>query len=92
MMKTTYSAIAIFFLTILFFFSSSFALSSKSDILFVLDNSGSMKKNDPEFLTRKAVTNLIEGLNKDSRVGFVIFDNKADLAMPLTSIVNPNLG
>ncbi len=90
-MKTTYSAVAVFFLTILLFSSNSYTLSSKTDILFVLDNSGSMKKNDPDFLTRKAAVNFIEGLNKDSRVGFVIFADKADLTMPLTPVVNPDL-
>jgi Mg-chelatase subunit ChlD len=90
MMKTTFAAVALL-LTILLFSQSSSALSSKSDVLFVLDNSGSMKKNDPEFLTRKAATNLVEGLSKDSRVGFIIFDDKADISMPLTPVENPDL-
>ena len=32
------------------------------DIVLVLDNSGSMKKNDPAFLTREVVTNFVNGL------------------------------
>jgi len=34
------------------------------DIVLVLDNSGSMKKNDPKFLTRKVVENFLNGLGE----------------------------
>ncbi len=58
----------------------------KLDIVLVLDNSGSMKKNDPEFLTRKMVSGFLEGLSEDSRIGFVIFGEKSELAMSLTPV------
>jgi hypothetical protein len=56
------------------------------DIVLVLDNSGSMKKNDPEFLTREVVTNFINGLGAQSRLGMVIFDQDARLAESLTEL------
>jgi len=56
------------------------------DILLVLDNSGSMKKNDPAFLTREVVTNFVNGLGEDSRLGMVIFDQEARLAEPLNEL------
>jgi len=57
------------------------------DVVFVLDNSGSMKANDPEFLTRRAVSNFIDALAADAtlhgRVALVLFDGRARLAQPL---------
>ena len=59
------------------------------DIVLVLDNSGSMKKNDPEFLTREVVTNFVNGLGRQARLGMVIFDQEAQLAEPLTELATP---
>jgi len=59
------------------------------DIMFVLDNSGSMMKNDPEFITRKVVTNFLNSLDEGSRLGMVIFDQKAKLVEPLTGMDDP---
>lgn len=58
------------------------------DILLVLDNSGSMKTNDPQFLTREVVKNFLESLSENSRLGMVIFDQEADLAQPLTKVTD----
>ena len=55
----------------------------KLDILLVLDNSGSMKENDPKFLMREVVTNFVNDLGKESRLGMVLFDKDAQLAQPL---------
>jgi len=60
------------------------------DVLFVLDNSGSMKENDPEFLARAAVEDFATALaaNPDieGRIGIVLFDGEARLIRPLSSI------
>lgn len=59
------------------------------DVVFVLDNSGSMRQNDPEFLTRRAVSDFIDALAQDSnidgRIALVLFDGRAQLAQRLTS-------
>ena len=57
------------------------------DIVLVLDNSGSMKTNDPDFLTRDVVTNFVDGLGDNSRLGMVIFGREATLAEPLACLV-----
>ena len=63
------------------------ALPQPVDVVFVLDNSGSMKANDPEFLTRRAVSNFVDALAADAtlhgRVALVLFDGRARLAQPL---------
>ncbi|MCW8963963.1 MAG: VWA domain-containing protein, partial [Gammaproteobacteria bacterium] len=59
-----------------------------SDIVLLLDNSGSMKVNDPKFLTAKAVTQFINQLDHDTRLGIVIFDQKVTLAHPLTQVTD----
>jgi Mg-chelatase subunit ChlD len=56
------------------------------DVIFALDNSGSMLKNDPDFITRTVVINFLEGLAEDIRVGMVVFDTEAQLVHPLTGI------
>ena len=45
------------------------------DILFVLDNSGSMRSNDPNFITREVVTNFVSDLGERARLGMVISSN-----------------
>jgi pSer/pThr/pTyr-binding forkhead associated (FHA) protein/Mg-chelatase subunit ChlD len=56
------------------------------DIVLVLDNSGSMKQNDPQFLTREVVTNFVVGFGKKSRFAMIVFDQEAKLLEPLTNL------
>ena len=59
---------------------------NQKDVVLVLDNSGSMKKNDPLFLAKQAVTQFISGLDESTRVAVIIFDQNVRLAVPLTDI------
>jgi len=63
------------------------------DVILVLDNSGSMKKNDPNFLVNKAVKEFISQQDENTRVGIVIFDQGVRLPVPLTdaSLANREL-
>jgi Mg-chelatase subunit ChlD len=61
------------------------------DIVFVLDNSGSMKKNDPNFITRQVVTNFVSDLGETARLGMVIFDETAELVEPLSLLDNSKI-
>lgn len=63
------------------------------DVVLVLDNSGSMKKNDPNFLVNKAVKEFISQQDENTRVGIVIFDQGVRLPVPLTdaSLANREL-
>ena len=56
---------------------------------FVLDNSGSMIKNDPDFLARKVVTDFLSGFRGECRIGMVIFDKEARLVEPLMEMRDP---
>lgn len=60
------------------------------DVVFVLDNSGSMKENDPDFLTRAAVRDFARAIAErpevDARLGVVIFDEDARLVRPLAPL------
>ncbi len=57
------------------------------DVVFVLDNSGSMKINDPAFLTRRAVSRFATALAEDDelegRIAIVLFDEQARLVQGL---------
>lgn len=53
------------------------------DVVLVLDNSGSMKKNDPDFLVSKAVKEFISQQDENTRVGIVIFDQGVRLPVSL---------
>ncbi len=80
-------SVFIFITIICFLLQANIILSQqKLDIFLVLDNSGSMKSNDPDFLTREVVKNFINTLGKTSRLGMVIFDAKAQLAEPLAML------
>ncbi len=54
------------------------------DVMLVLDNSGSMKTNDPKFLVTEAIKEFISQKNENTRVGIIIFDSKAYLKVSLT--------
>lgn len=54
------------------------------DMLFVIDNSGSMKKNDPQFITPQMVNTFIRQLPAETQAGMVVFDQTARLIKPLT--------
>ncbi len=55
------------------------------DVVLVLDNSGSMKKNDPDFLVSKAVKEFISQQDENTRVAIVIFDQGVRLPVALTT-------
>jgi Mg-chelatase subunit ChlD len=59
------------------------------DAVFVIDNSGSMRRNDPQFTTRRVVREFADALadrGADSRLGMVVFDRDARLALPLSPL------
>lgn len=62
------------------------AAEQPRDVVLVLDNSGSMKQNDPDFLTVPAVKEFVSRLDPDTRLGIIIFDQDVRLAMPLTPL------
>ena len=59
-------------------------------IVLAVDDSGSMKHNDPNFLVRSAVTELIDSLDDADAVGLVVFDGKARLVRPLRPLSAPD--
>ena len=66
----------------------SFIFSSivPKEIVIMIDNSGSMIKGDPHFLTKKAVAEFVEHLSEDTRVAVLIFDHRVNLAIPLSTV------
>ena len=53
------------------------------DVILVLDNSGSMRGNDPARLASVAVTEFIQNQPFDTRVAIVLFASDAELVLPL---------
>src|SRR5438552_3601882 len=53
------------------------------DVLLVLDNSGSMRHNDPQRLAPEAVTQFIKAQPPDTRIGAIVFDADPRLVLPL---------
>jgi len=58
----------------------------KVDVLFLMDNSGSMIANDPNFITREVVTKFLMDLKEGFRVGMVTFDQEATLVESLSPV------
>ena len=61
---------------------------SMLDLVFVIDNSGSMRKNDPNFITPQVVRTFVRQLPAAALVGMVLFDQNARLLSPMTRISN----
>ena len=60
--------------------------SLSKDIILVLDNSGSMKQNDPEFFMKDTIKKFIANIDESSRLGITIFDQKIQKTVPLMDI------
>lgn len=60
------------------------------DVMLVLDNSGSMRRNDPRGLMREVVTTFAERLPKGCRLGLVHFDQEVHLVLELTETLAEN--
>lgn len=54
------------------------------DVILVLDNSGSMRLNDPARLAGPAVEEFIKAQPADTRVAMILFTAEAELVLPLT--------
>ena len=90
-MKNSIIKFVFFFMRIFFLVSGlcfpalsvSFAVDPPQPVLrdkvLVIDNSGSMKKNDPQFLARDFVRNFIDNQGNNTRFGMVLFDETTRL-------------
>ncbi len=59
------------------------------DVMLVLDNSGSMKKNDPNGLLKKAVQEFAGGLTAENRIGILLFSEQVEPVLALTEVSDP---
>ncbi len=62
------------------------------DLVFVIDNSGSMRKNDPNSITSKVVETFVRQLPESAQVGVVLFDQNARILSPLKRITGKHDG
>ncbi|MBL4622518.1 MAG: VWA domain-containing protein [Immundisolibacteraceae bacterium] len=51
----------------------------------MIDNSGSMKKNDPEYLTRQTVASFVSELSADQRASLLLFGTQSRIISGLNS-------
>ena len=58
------------------FIAVPFAASAVAEqaVVLIIDNSGSMKKNDPRSLTKQAVTQFIQDVSVGTQVALILFD------------------
>jgi len=82
-------------LLVIFMFSSGMPPASAQtadeppfDIVLALDNSGSMKGNDPKAVMRPAVSAFSDRLPADSQLGIIVFDTTARVAVRLTPLTD----
>ena len=76
----------ILLLTALLASAAPIAQAAERDVMLVLDNSGSMRVNDPARLSISAVTDFIRAQEADTRVGIVTFADSPTLLQPLTPV------
>src|SRR5262245_21238066 len=70
----------------LYLAASAAAQGQPLDIVLVLDNSGSMRANDPKRLLRQAVSEFAAQLPPDSRMGIVLFDQRVEQVLELSPV------
>ena len=88
-----YLVLTIFLALILFAIHdghSQTALVSR-DVVIVLDNSGSMKVDDPELPISKVVSEVLGSLPENSRVSFIVSAGELETVMPLTSVTDEGI-
>ena len=56
------------------------------DVIVLIDNSGSMRQNDPTFALKGALTKFFANLPADNRAGVLIFDQKVSYPVPLVAV------
>lgn len=64
----------------------SVAAWSGQDVVLLLDNSSSMKTNDPQRLTVQAVADFINSRNSETRTAIISFNATSAVLLPLTNI------
>jgi hypothetical protein len=57
--------------------------AATQDLIFVFDNSGSMRKADPKFAARDETRKFLAALGADTRAGVIVFDRDVKLTAPL---------
>ena len=60
------------------------------DVVLVLDNSGSMRKADPQGLMRLAVSQFAGALPGSARLGIILFDDSVEALLGLSDIGQPD--
>jgi uncharacterized protein YegL len=84
-------ALSAFAALIFMLFGCRFAIAGDvpRDIVLMIDNSGSMNKGDPQFMTRNALVEFVEKLSAEigsTQVAVLIFDHRINLSVPLTTV------
>ena len=82
--KSILSFLLVFLLIIVF--GKNLNAATQKNILLLIDNSGSMKKNDPEFLIKNVVNNFVTSLDGETQLGIYLFDQTARQIIPLTTL------
>lgn len=62
------------------------AQAVQQDVVFVFDNSGSMRKADPRFAAREEAKKFLAGLGGDLHAGVIVFDQDVELTAPLAAV------
>ena len=60
--------------------------AAPTDIIVLLDNSGSMRQNDPSFALKGSINKFFTNLPADTRAGVLIFDQKVTYPVPMAAV------
>ena len=61
-------------------------VAAVQEVVLIIDNSGSMRKNDPHSLTKQAVARFIQNTSLDTQMALMIFDKEAKILFHLTPV------
>jgi pSer/pThr/pTyr-binding forkhead associated (FHA) protein/LysM repeat protein len=84
----------VFLTLVLFVIPDAYSQTSSvsKDMVIVLDNSGTMRIDDPELPVSKVVSSILGSLPEDSRVSFVVFAGKLKMLTQFTAVTDAIVG
>ncbi|CAK0771659.1 hypothetical protein CCP3SC15_430002 [Gammaproteobacteria bacterium] len=79
------TSISRFLIPLLLLLFLPIAQAEETDLVLLVDDSGSMKQNDPQFFLRQVILSFADQINSDTHLALFSFNKEATLLLPLST-------